>query len=176
MENGACLSFDQIMSIIELFISVANIVVIIWVFKSESKNTERIRGIEKRNMWYSILGISNIAKDFSDMLDSKRDEIISVCRYKNNGKDTKIKKQEEIVYDVSKYFRVYKRNISIAVNCFDKRLRTNIDNQCSEVEDKISGLINKFSSALNDADVDNSIDEIKECVIELCSIIVNSDN
>lgn len=176
MKNSSCLSFDQIMNIIELIISIANVAVVIWVFKSESKNTERIRRIEKKTMWYSMLGISDIAKTFSDMLDSKRDEIISVCIYKNKNKDTKARKQGIIVNDISKCFRNYKRNISIAVKCFDKKIVNSTEEQCTKVEDKISNLFNMFAFANNDADVDRSIDEIKACVIQLCSIIINSDN
>lgn len=157
-----------IASVFSLIISIANVIVIIWIFFKERNDSKEKQIHERKENWYNSLGLKDITISFSSKINELKEQSIS---FFNNSieQDDYIKMYKNVDGD----FLKFKNEYLTIVDCIDDSLTQKLTEEFMQIQDDLYNMVsimvgNKtINSKLNSQDIIIQFDDIRKKIIKM---------
>lgn len=131
-------TYEIVKDFLEIAVSIANIIAIIYIFYKEQKNEEKRINDSNKKAWYESLDVRKNAINFTKMLCDEVEEIISIIASEKRNKKT----IQEHLDKINDEFLNYKNMTLIAVECLDNNDYKKRNEELNNVQEKICNLSN----------------------------------
>lgn len=176
MENEVAkcvINISDIANIVMAIASVVNLIIVIWIFKKERKEAKSKITYDKKDNWYSSLGLKDITISFSNKVNDLKNDSL---KFFNN----KIKQDEyiKIYKKVDDEFLQYKNEYLTIVDCVDNSLTNKLTEEFQQIQDELYKLVSimlgdkSLKTNSNPQDIIIKFDDIRKKIIKM-SININ---
>lgn len=130
--------YEIVKDFLEIAVSIANIIAIIYIFNKEQNNEEKRINDSNKKAWYESLDVRKNAINFTKMLCDEIEEIIQIIASEKRNR----KIIQEHLDKINDEFLDYKNMTLIAVECLDNSDYKKRNEELNNVQEKICNLSN----------------------------------
>lgn len=171
MENEVAkcvINISDIANIVMAIASVANLIIVIWIFNKERKETKNKISYDKKDSWYSSLGLKDLTISFSNKVNDLKNDSLDFF-------NSKIKQDEYIkIYKrVDDEFLQYKNEYLTIVDCVDNSLTNKLTEEFQQIQDELYKLVSimlgdkSLKTNSNPQDIIIKFDDIRKKIIKM---------
>lgn len=153
--------------------SVLNLIIVIWIFKRESTESKNKIKYDKKDSWYSSLGLKDLTVSFSNKMNDLKDKSLEFFNDEINQNEY-IKVYKQLDDD----FLKYKNEYLTIVDCIDQSLTQKLTKEFQQIQDDLYNIVTimlgdkTLKSNSNSQDIIIKFDEIRKKIIKM-SININ---
>lgn len=177
MENEVAkcvINISDISNIVMAIASVLNLIIVVWIFKKERTESKNKVEYDKKDSWYSSLGLKDLTVSFSNKMNGLKNNSLE---FFNDGmsQDDYIK----VYKQVDDEFLKYKNEYLTIVDCVDQSLTQKLTKEFQQIQDDLYNIVTimlgdkTLKSNSNSQNIIIKFDEIRKKIIKM-SININN--
>lgn len=176
MENEVAkcvVNISDIANIVMAIASVLNLIIVIWIFKKEAKEAKNKIKYDKRDTWYTSLGLKDLTVSFSNQINELKNKSIDFF-------EDKLEQEQYITLykKVDDDFLKYKNEYLTIVDCVDDSLTDKITKDFQQIQDDLYNIVSlmlgdkNLKSSSNAQEIIIEFDKVRKKILKM-SVNIN---
>ena len=159
---------SSISNVVMAIASVLNLGIVVWIFCKERSETKNKEEYEKKNNWYSSLGLKDLTISFSNKIETLKNDSL---KFLNN----ELKQDEYICLSkkVDDDFLKYKNEYLSIIDCIDGLMCNKLSIEFYQIQDDLYKIVSimlgekLLKGSKNSQSIIIQFDEIKKKIIKM---------
>lgn len=171
MENEVAkcvVNISDIANIVMAIASVLNLIIVIWIFKKETKEAKNKIKYDKRDTWYTSLGLKDLTVSFSNQINELKNRSIDFF-------EDKLEQEQYITLykKVDDDFLKYKNEYLTIVDCVDDSLTDKITKDFQQIQDDLYNIVSlmlgdkNLKSSSNAQEIIIEFDKVRKKILKM---------